>query len=120
MKKRLIATFIMIAMMAVMVPFTAGTASAQTAKYYRNNRNYNQRAYNQRVYNQPVYKKPSVYSKHRNVINLGIGAGAGAIIGALAGGKKGALLGALIGGGGAAVYSYGIKPKKKTYYQPRY
>jgi hypothetical protein len=105
----------MIAMLAVMVPFTAATASAQTTKYYRSNRTYNQRVYKQRV-----YKKPSVYSKHRNLINLGIGAGAGAIIGALAGGKKGAALGALIGGGGAAVYTYGIKPKKKTYYNRRY
>ncbi len=115
MKKRLIATFIMIAMMAVMLPFSVTTASAQTGRYYNSSRNYNQRAYNQRV-----YKKPSTYSKHRNLINIGVGTGAGAIIGALVGGKKGAALGALIGGGGAAVYSYGIKPKKKTYYNRRY
>lgn len=114
MKKRLIATFIMIAMMAVMLPFSAATASAQSSKYYSS------RNYNQRVYNNRVYKKPSTYSKHRNLINIGVGTGAGAIIGALVGGKKGAALGALIGGGGAAVYSYGIKPKKKTYYNRRY
>ncbi|HEV7644857.1 MAG TPA: hypothetical protein VGO50_13005 [Pyrinomonadaceae bacterium] len=119
MKKRLIATFIMIAMMAVMLPFSAATASAQTGRY-NSSRNYNQRAYNQRAYNQRVYKKPSTYSKHRNLINIGVGTGAGALIGAIAGGKKGALLGALIGGGGAAVYSYGIKPKKKTYHNRRY
>jgi len=101
--------------MAVMVPLTASTASAQTKRYYRSNR-----TSNQRVYNQPVYKKPSVYSKHRNLINLGIGAGGGALLGALLGGKKGAALGALVGGGGAAVYTYGIKPKKKTYYNRKY
>lgn len=110
MRKRLIATFAMMALLAVMIPFTATTASAQSSRYSRN-----------RNYNEKVYKKPSVYSKHRNLINLGIGAGAGALIGAIAGGKKGAALGALIGGGGAAVYTYGIKPKKKkVYYNRRY
>jgi uncharacterized membrane protein YebE (DUF533 family) len=109
----------MIAMMAVMLPFSVTTASAQTSRY-NSRSNYNQRNYNQRVYNNRVYKKPSTYSKHRNLINIGVGTGAGAIIGALVGGKKGAALGALIGGGGAAVYSYGIKPKKKTYYNRRY
>ncbi len=110
MKKRLIATFIMIAMLAVMLPLAASTASAQTSRSYRSNRTYTQK----------VYKKPNVYQRHRNLFNLGIGAGAGALIGALAGGKKGAAIGALVGGGGAAVYSYGIKPKKKTYYKRRY
>ncbi len=110
MKKRLIATFIMIAMMAVMVPLMSVSASAQTKRSYRSNR----------AYTQPVYKKPNIYQRHRNVFNVGIGAGAGALIGALAGGKKGALLGALIGGGSGAVYTYGIKPKKKVYYNRRY
>jgi outer membrane lipoprotein SlyB len=119
MKKRLIATLMMFAMLAVMIPFSASSASAQTTRYY-NNRNYSQRTYNQGTYNQRVYKKPSTYNKHRNLINVGVGAGAGAILGALFGGKKGAAIGALVGGGGAAVYSYGIKPKKKTYYRPRY
>ena|ERR1700733_12505998 len=113
MRNRLIATFVMVAMMAVMIPFTASTANAQNSRNYRS---YN----NGRTYNERVYKKPSVYTKHRNIINLGIGAGAGALIGAIAGGKKGAALGALLGGGGAAVYTYGIKPKKNTRYYRRY
>jgi outer membrane lipoprotein SlyB len=100
----------MIAMLTIMVPFSVTTASAQTSRYAHNRTN-----------TQRVYKKPSFYSRHRNLINLGIGAGAGTLIGALAGGKKGAALGALIGGGGAAVYTYGIKPKKKrVYYARRY
>lgn len=111
MKNRLIATFVMAAMMAVMVPLMSTSASAQTKRY--NNRT--------RSYSQQSYKKPNVYKRHRNVINLGIGAGAGAIIGAIAGGKKGAAIGALIGGGGAAAYTYGINPKKKKqrYYNNR-
>ena len=93
--KKYIATFLMMAVMAVMIPFTASSVSAQT------------------------YRKPSVYKKHRNLINIGIGTGAGALLGALIGGKKGAAIGALAGGGGAAVYSYKIKPKTKRYYRAR-
>jgi hypothetical protein len=93
--KKYIATFLMMAMMAVMVPMMAGTANGQT------------------------YRKPSVYKRHRNLINIGIGTGAGALLGALIGGKKGAAIGALTGGGGAALYSYKIKPKTRKYYRVR-
>lgn len=93
--KKYIATFIMMAMMAVMIPLTATTANAQ----YR------------RV------KKQSVYDKHRNLINIGIGTGAGALIGAIVGGKKGALIGTAVGAGGSALYTYKINPKKKRYYR---
>ena len=41
------------------------------------------------------------------------GAGAGALIGAAASGKKGAAVGALVGGGGAAVYTYGIRRRRR-------
>ncbi|HVE55450.1 MAG TPA: hypothetical protein VNB22_01390 [Pyrinomonadaceae bacterium] len=95
--KKYIATFIMMAMMAVMIPFAATTANAQT---YR-------------------YKKPSVYQKHRNLINIGIGTAAGAILGGLIGGKKGALLGTAIGAGGSALYTYKLNPKTNRYYRVR-
>lgn len=95
--KKYIATFLMMAMMAIMVPLMAGTANAQT---YRN-------------------RKPSVYKKHRNLINIGIGTGAGALLGALIGGKKGALIGAAAGAGGSALYSYKLKPKTRRYYRAR-
>ena len=38
---------------------------------------------------------------------------AGALIGGIAGGKKGAAIGALAGGGGAAVYTYGIRKRRR-------
>ena len=41
------------------------------------------------------------------------GAGTGALIGGIAGGKKGALIGAAVGGGGAAVYTYGIRKRRR-------
>lgn len=84
----------MTVMMAVMIPAFAGSANAQTYQY----------------------KKPSIYKRHRNLINIGIGTGAGALIGALIGGKKGALIGAGAGAGGSALYTYKIRPKKRVYY----
>lgn len=91
----------MMAMMAVMVPMFATTADGQT---YRN-----------RTTNKTYKKKQSVYNKHRNLINIGIGAGAGALIGAIAGGGKGAAIGAAAGAGGGALYTYVFNPKTKKY-----
>lgn len=95
--KKYIATFLMMAMMAVIIPFAATTANAQRR----------------------TYKKPNVYQKHRNLINIGIGTAAGAILGGLIGGKKGALLGTAIGAGGSALYTYKLNPKTKRYYRVR-
>jgi uncharacterized membrane protein len=96
--KKFLATFMMMALMAIVIPFaTATTANAQVSGY----------------------KKPSVYKRHRNLINIGIGTGAGALIGALVGGKKGALVGAAAGAGGSALYTYKINPKTKRYYRVR-
>lgn len=89
--KKYIATFLMMAMMAVMIPLTATSASAQR------------------------YRRPNVYQKHRNLINIGIGTAAGAILGGLIGGKKGALIGAGAGAGGSALYTYKINPKNNRY-----
>lgn len=96
--KKFLATFMMMAMMAVVIPFTAISADAQTRR---------------------VYKKPNFYQKHRNLINIGIGTGAGALLGGLIGGKKGALIGTLVGAGGSALYTYKLNPKTKRYYRVR-
>lgn len=92
----------MTAVMAIMIPVFATSAEAQTRRYYRNGRTYT-----------TMYRKPSLYRRHRNLINMGIGTGAGALIGALVGGKKGAMWGALAGAGGSALYTYKIKPKRR-------
>ncbi len=91
--RKYIATFLMMAMMAVMVPLLAGTANAQTTSY----------------------NKPSIYKKHRNLINIGIGTGAGALLGGIFRGKRGAGIGALIGAGSGALYTYGINKKRRRY-----
>lgn len=106
--KKIISTFIMTAMIAVMIPFMATTASAQRYTRVTKTRGYAVARTN---------KKPSFYRRHRNLINVGIGTGAGALLGGLFGGKKGALIGALAGGGGSALYTYKLNPKKTRYYR---
>jgi len=103
--KKFIATLMMMAMIAIALPLTANAQIGNT-RYYRSRTNATR-----------VYKKPSIYRRHRNLINIGIGTGAGALIGALVGGKKGALIGTAVGAGGSALYTYKIKPKTRRYYR---
>lgn len=56
----------------------------------------------------------SFWEKHRDKLTTAGGAGVGAIVGGIAGGKKGALIGAGVGGGGAAVYTYGIRKRRRS------
>ena len=101
--KKFIATLMMMVMLAVVLPLSAN-AQIRGNRYTRN-----------RTDATRVYKRPNFYQRHRNLINIGIGTGAGALLGGLIGGKKGALIGAGAGGGGAALYTYKIRPKKKKY-----
>lgn len=80
------------AILAIMIPLAA---NAQTRRSYTS--------------------RPNIYQRHRNAINVAAGTGAAALLGALIGGKKGAGIGALLGAGGAALYSYKIKPKQRRY-----
>ena len=103
--KKFIATLMMMAIMAVVLPLST---NAQTSgnRYTRNRTNTNR-----------VYKKPNIYQRHRNLINIGIGTGAGALLGGLIGGKKGALIGTAVGAGGSALYTYKLNPKTRKYYR---
>lgn len=106
-------------------------AGNEGRRYNRgNNRGYS--GYQPAYYSQPTYyrssptyytsyrsNRPSYYRRHRNAINVGIGTGAGALIGALAGGGRGAVIGALLGAGGGAAYTYGLNPKKRYYRRNR-
>jgi hypothetical protein len=62
------------------------------------------------------YDNRSVWERSRDKITTAIGAGAGAAVGGLIGGKKGAIIGAIAGGGGAAIYTYGIRDKNPDRY----
>lgn len=105
--KKIIVTFVMMAVMAILLPLTADAQTYTTRRVYRNGRYRTVR----------VYKKPSFYRRHRNASNIAIGTGAGALIGAIAGGKRGALIGTAVGAGGSSLYTYKIKPKKRRYYR---
>ncbi len=104
--KKIITTFMMMALMAISIPMLATSADGQTR--YRTRRTYTQ-----------TYEKPSFYKRHRNLINIAIGTGAGALIGGLLGGKKGALIGTAAGAGGAALYTYKLNPKTRRYERVR-
>ena len=56
----------------------------------------------------------SFWSKHRDKLTTAGGAGVGAIVGGIAGGGKGAAIGAAVGGGGAAVYTYGVRKRRRS------
>lgn len=101
--KKFIATFMMMAMMAMALPVMT---DAQTTRRVA-----------RRTTTTRVVNRPSFYRRHRNLINIGIGTGAGALLGGLIGGRKGALIGAAAGGGGSALYTYKINPKKRRYYR---
>lgn len=83
--------------------------------YYRAPRYYN--SYRTAGYNYGYERRPSFYRRHRNLINLGIATGVGALIGGAFGGKRGALIGTGIGAGSGALYTYVLNKKQRRYYR---
>jgi hypothetical protein len=87
--------------------------------YYRAPRYYNA-SYRRapRYYaNYSYTRRPSFYRRHRNLINLGVATGVGALIGGAFGRGRGALIGAGIGAGSGALYTYVLNKKKRRYYR---
>ena len=112
-KKGLITIVCLIALMVTAVP-----AGAQTRVRRNDSRRYEQR-YDGRRYNRDWNSDRSFWDRHRDKITTAGGAGAGALLGSIIGGKKGAIIGAIAGGGGAAVYTYGIRDKNDDRYRYR-
>lgn len=111
MKKGLVAIFCLL-----ILTFTSLPVSAQTRhRRFDSSRRYEQRVSDYRYSGRRTSwdRDRSFWDRHRDKITTGIGAGAGAAVGAAVGGKKGAVIGALLGGGGAAVYTYGIRDKDR-------
>jgi hypothetical protein len=106
----------------LVLTFTALPVGAQT-RYRRydayryeqrvNDSRYRNQVYGGRRYNNRYWDNRSFWDKHRDKLTTGIGAGAGAAIGAMVGGSKGAIIGAIAGGGGAALYTYGIRDDRR-------
>ncbi|MGI8638628.1 MAG: hypothetical protein ACR2MG_01530 [Pyrinomonadaceae bacterium] len=118
--RKILASLLILFVFAITVPLSVeahnGCSRHRKARRSNVSRNYTSRyarpVYQTRGYN---YSRPTFYQRHRNVINLGIGTGAGALIGGLLRGKRGAGYGALIGAGSGALYTYVLKPKKRRY-----
>lgn len=81
---------------------------------YRNNQ------YSGRRYSGSRWNERSFWDRHRDKLTTAIGAGAGAAVGAAVGGKKGAIIGAIAGGGGAAIYTYGVRDRNNNWRRRRY
>ena len=101
--KKFIATFMMMALMAIVLPLAAD-AQIRNKRYYKN-----------RTHTTRTYQRPNFYQRNRNVINIAAGTGAGALIGGILGGKKGAFIGGALGAGGSAIYTYKVRPNKRRY-----
>jgi hypothetical protein len=109
--KKLITSILFAAILSIAVPTFAQT------RYYseRRARAATTRYYNQHQYYGSNYGQPNAYDRHRKALNLAIGTGAGALIGALLGGKKGALIGAGAGLAGGAIVT--AKQSPRNYYR---
>lgn len=140
MKKFLVGT-LMLLVLAIVLPLSVSAQSYCRKNFRGNSGRYNnayygynngryrgyERARYNRGYRQPAYyssyqpayysysRRPSFYRRHRNLINVGIGTGGGALLGALIGGRRGAGWGALAGAGASALYTYKIRPKQRRY-----
>jgi hypothetical protein len=137
--RKLLATLVLASMMLIALPLSAeahpgcrrhrraSSRSYASQRYYAQQRYARQRYYASQRYAQQRYyspsysqgyyvqQRPSFYRRHRNVINMGIATGAGALLGGIIGGKRGAGVGALLGAGGGALYTYKIRPKRRRY-----
>ena len=90
MKKFLVALMALF-VFAVMLPTSADAQSCRRKSAKKSSARYGTagyQAYNRR--NSRNNRRPGVYRRHRNLINIGIGAGGGALLGGIVGGKKGA------------------------------
>ena len=107
--KKILTAFLMMTVMAIMIPLTATNADAQMRRYY-----------NARTKRWVYYKKPNFYRRHRKAINIGAGAAAGMLLGGLVGGKKGLAIGGLAGAGGGYLVTRKVqRPKNYTRYYTR-
>jgi hypothetical protein len=116
MKKGLITIFCLLVLTVTAIPAGAQTRYRRSESFRTYQQRLDDSRYRNRAYSGSRYRwdrDRSFWDRHRDKLTTGIGAGAGAAVGAAVGGKRGAILGAIIGGGGAAIYTYGIRDKER-------
>jgi hypothetical protein len=120
--KKFLVTSMMFLVFAVGLPLSI-EAQTNCSRYRRHRRSHVTRSYRRAA---PQYyatrgyvaeRRPSFYRRHRNLINIGIATGAGALLGGLLGGRRGVAYGLLGGAGAGALYTYKLNPKKRRYYR---
>ena len=115
--KKFLVSVMMFLVFAVGLPLSmeANACPRHRRSHARTYRSYN-RSYSSRYATAGyVANRPSFYRRHRNLINMGIAAGGGALIGGLLGGRRGVGLGLLGGAGAGALYTYKLNPKRRYY-----
>jgi hypothetical protein len=113
--KKFLVTIMMFLVFAIGLPLTANAATCTCRRYHR--RSHVSRYHRTTRYRTAAYvaRRPSFYRRHRNMINIGIATGAGALVGGLLGGRRGVGLGILGGAGAGALYTYKLNPKRRRY-----
>ncbi len=107
--KKVLTLLVVLTMLAVIMPATA-SAQCGNIRHRHGNVTHTHRS----CVGDGHKHGRSFWQKHRDKLTTAGGAVGGALIGGLAGGKKGAAIGALAGGGGAAVYTYGIRKRRRS------
>jgi len=113
MKKGLLAIICLLALSISAIPVGAQTRLRRSYDGRRYEQRYDTRRYDGSRWD----NDRSVWDRHRDKITTAAGAGGGALLGAVLGGKKGAIIGAIVGGGGAALYTYGIRDDNDDRYR---
>lgn len=109
--KKFLVSLMMLLVFATVLPLSAEACPRHRHRTYATRR-YRTTSYRTASY---VARRPSFYRRHRNMINMAIGAGGGALVGGLLGGRRGAGLGLLGGLGAGALYTYKLNPKRRRY-----
>lgn len=107
--KKLLGIFAIMLMLGFTVPFSA---QAQCGNLRHSHGKYSHR--HQSCVGDGHKHGRSFWQKHRDKITTAGGALGGAALGGLINGKKGAAIGAITGGGGAAVYTYGVRKRRRS------
>jgi hypothetical protein len=118
--KKVLVGIAIVFVLAIILPSTVSAQRCYKPKrnnYSSYNSNYNRNYYRGNNYRRAnnSYRRGNFYQRNRNIVNIGLGTGAGAIIGGIVGGKKGAVIGGLVGGGSSALYTYKIRKNRRNY-----